>query len=107
MKKVREPCLLSKIISIYYEQAKRRKALRRLQKQSWSFDFLSLLLVRASELAGKGLTLEIKDKSGVTVTLTYDSAKRSDANKQLDDSIFNHLDDDLAVQQFISSNSRR
>ena len=89
-KREKEPSLLSKIIDIYFEQARRRKALRLLQKQSWSFDFLALLLVKASKLQGRGLSLVITDRSGVSYTLTYDKAKDSDAVKQIDDTIFNH-----------------
>ena len=77
-KREKEPSLLSKIIDIYFEQARRRKALRLLQKQSWSFDFLALLLVKASKLQGRGLSLVITDRSGVSYTLTYDKAKDSE-----------------------------
>lgn len=102
-----EPSLVRKLIDIYFEQCRRRKALRLLQRQRWSFDFLAVLLVRASELAGKGLTLTIKDRDGVSCTLTYDEAKASRDAGNLDDSIFNHLDDDMAVSEFIRLNSRR
>lgn len=107
VKKEKEPSLLRKIIEIHFEQARRRKALRLLQKQSWSFDFLALLLVKASKLQGHGLSLVITDRSGVSYTLTYDKAKDSDAVKQFDDTIFNHLDDDLAVSDFITKHSLR
>lgn len=110
MKKVKvkkEPGLLRKIIEIHYEQKRRHEAIEMLQKQEWSFDFLALLLVKASKLANKNLSLVIKDKAGVSYTLSYDSAARADAVQSLDDSIFNHLDDDTAIQEFINSNSRR
>lgn len=106
-KKVKEPSLFMKLINIYFEQAKRRKAIRQLQKQSWSFDFLALLLVKASQVSGQGLSLTIKDKAGVSYTLSYDKACQADSVKQLDDTIFNHLDDDMAVADFIAKNSRR
>lgn len=106
-KPLKEPSLLHKLLIIYYEQAKRRKALRLLQKQSWSFEFLSVLLVKASKLAGQNLSLVIKDKDGKTYTLTCDKAKNSDAVDKLDDSIFNHLDDDTAINTFIANNSVR
>lgn len=106
-KKEKEPGLLRKIISIHYEQKRRRKAIELLKKQEWSFDFLALLLVKASKLAKNNLSLVITDKTGVSYTLMYDNAKEADAVKQLDDSIFNHLDDDTAVMDFIAKNSRR
>ena len=61
VKKEREPSLLRKIIEIHFEQARRRKAIRQLQKQSWSFDFLALLLVKASQVSGQNLSLSITD----------------------------------------------
>lgn len=106
MKKVKEPSLFRKLIDIYHEQAIRRKALRLLQQQAWSLDFLSLLLVRASKLADKGLSITIQDKMGTSFTLTYDAAKDSAAIQNFDDSIFNHLDDDVAIQNFVSHISR-
>lgn len=107
IKKEKEPSLLRKIILIHYEQNRRRKVIRQLQKQSWSFDFLALLLVKASKIANKGLSLTITDREGVSYTLSYDRAKDSPTVAQLDDSIFNHLDDDAAVADYIAKNSRR
>lgn len=103
----KEPSLFKKIINIHFEQVKRQKAIRQLQKQSWSFDFLALLLVKASQITGQNLSLMITDKDGVSFTLTYDKAQQADSVKQFDDSIFNHLDDDIAVTDFITKNSRR
>lgn len=105
----KEPSLFRKLVDIHYEQAKRRKALRILTKQAWSFDFLSLMLINAGKQIDKGLQLEITDRNGLKVLLTYDKAVKSDAvnNLSADDSIFNHLDDDVAVDRFISEHSRR
>jgi len=107
VKAVREPSLLHKLFTIYYEQAKRCRALRMLQKQSWSFDFLALLLVKASKIAGQGLSLTVTDRQGVKYTITYDKAKQSEAVSRFDDSIFNHLDDDIAVTDYITRHSVR
>lgn len=106
-KKNSEPSLFRKLIDIYWEQCRRRKAVRTLTRQSWSFEFLALMLVKASKLAGRGLTLEITDRSGVKATLSYKDALESDAIRQFDDSIFNHLDDSIAVERFISKHSTR
>lgn len=103
----KEPSLLRKIIEIHFEQAKRNKVIRQLQKQSWSFDFLALLLVKASQVSGQNLSLTITDKNGVSYTLTYDKANEADSVRKFNDSIFNHLDDDTAVADFIAKNSRR
>lgn len=107
IKKVKEPSLFRKIVAIHFEQAKRRKVIRQLQKQSWSFDFLALLLVKASKIANQNLSLVITDRNGVSYTLKYDTAKDADSVKQFSDDIFNHLDDDAAVADFIAKNSRR
>lgn len=106
-KQIKEPSLFRKIVDIHFEQARRRKVIRQLQKQSWSFDFLALLLVKASQIAGQNLSLSITDREGVTFTLLYDKAKQADSVERLNDSIFNHLDDDTAVADFIAKNSRR
>ena len=107
IKKDKEPSLFRKIVEIHFEQARRQKVIRQLQKQSWSFDFLALLLVKASQVSGQNLSLSITDREGVTYTLAYDSAKHADSVQQLDDTIFDHLDDDTAVANFITKNSRR
>lgn len=103
----KEPSLLRKIIEIHFEQVKRQKAIRLLQKQSWSFDFLALLLVKASQVSGQSLSLTITDRNGISYTLTHDKAKEADSVKNLDDTIFNHLDDNAAITDFIIKHSRR
>ena len=72
IKRDKEPSLFRKIIEIHFEQARRQKVIRQLQKQSWSFDFLALLLVKASQVSGQNLSLSITDREGVTYTLGYD-----------------------------------
>ena len=108
-RKEKEPTLLRKLIDIHYEQARRRKALRLLEKQSWSIDFLSMLLVKAGKSLGHGVQLEITDKNGVKLRLTYDQAARADSNVQLsaDTDIFNRLDDSAAVEDFIMRHNTR
>lgn len=103
----KEPSLFRKIAEIHFEQVKRRKAIRLLQQQSWSFDFLALLLVKASKIQNTPMSLEITDKQGIKYTLTYDKAKEADFVQKFDDSIFNHLDDDTAIQHFVAEHSRR
>lgn len=103
--KSREPSLFKKLINIYYEQAKRRKAIRVLAKQTWSLDFLAMVLVKAGRLAGEGVQIEIKN-GNQSLLFTYNKALQHDTSA-LDDNIFNHLDDDIAVQQFIRTHSSR
>lgn len=106
MKRVnkKEPSLLRKLIEIHYEQAQRRKALRLLEKQSWSLDFLSAMLIKAGKSLGDGISLQITDKNGVKMQLTYDKASEninSNVLNMSNDDIFNRLDDDAAVEDFI------
>lgn len=105
-KPVKEPSLLRKLITIYYEQARRRKALRILAKQAWSLEFLSLALIRAAKVIGDGVQISVTDKEGRVFTLTYDKAIKSKV-ADIDDSILNHLDDNTAINQFIYENGRR
>lgn len=100
----KEPSLLRKLITIYYEQAVRRKALRLLSKQMWSVDFLTALVVRAATQSGKDIVFTLTNKDGIVLTIASANAK---VKPDYDDSIFNHLDDDIAVNDFIRRNSTR
>ena len=107
--KAKEPSLIRKLIDIHHEQAMRRKAIRYMEKQAWSFDFLSMLLVKAGKELGNGIMLELTDKNGVHMRLTYNEAAASDANKRYasEQDIFDKLDDAAAVESFISAHSTR
>ena len=105
-KKPREPSVIRKVIAVLWEDAKRRRALRLLEKQSWGLDFLSMALVKAGQHLGEGIVLVIENRDGGRMTLSYDDARRSRAVQE-EDSVFMHLDDDLAVERFIRENSRR
>ena len=103
IKTKKEPTLLRKLIDIHHEQAMRHKAIRLLEKQSWSLDFLSLMLVKAGRVLGDGIDLEIIDKNGVHLKLTYNKAVENVQHSPVDmsEDIFNKLDDDAAVEDFI------
>ena len=107
-KKQKELSLFRKIVEIHYEQAKRRKALRILEKQVWSLDFIIQIFIKAGKVLSDGVILEITDKNNVTMRLTYDQAKqRSTAVNSPDDDIFDKLDDDIAVDDYIRRHSVR
>lgn len=102
----KEPSLLYKIITIHFEQAKRRKALRLLEKQSWSVDFLSTLLLKAARMYGSPLELTIHSPNGAVMRITAKDLATDDG--RIDDTdIFNHLDDKKAVDDFIARHSTR
>jgi hypothetical protein len=105
--KYKEPSLLRKLVDIYYEQAKRRRALRILTKQEWSFDFLAMMLIKAGQKAGQGLSLIIEN-GNQRITLSYNEALRHDLSG-IDGSedIFNQLDNQAAVESFIANHSTR
>lgn len=79
-----------------------RKALRLLQKQEWSIEFLTAMLIRAANVVHRPLEMTIKNReTSVTIRTTDDVA-----TPYKDDSIFNHLDDELKIRQFISEVNR-
>lgn len=105
--RIKEPTLFSKLITIYYEQAKRRRALRLLNKQSWSVEFLTELLVKASRHSNieDGITMSITSRNGTVLTINSKNALRN--SKYSDDDILNKLDDDTAINDFIARHSMR
>lgn len=76
------------------------RALRLLSKQSWSIEFLSALLIRSAKCMGTDLEMTISDESGRSIkvnTLTVQQPLYKD------DSIFDHLDDEVRIRQFMNS----
>lgn len=102
----KEPSLFRQIIAIHYEQTRRRKALRLLEKQHWSVDFLSTLLLKSAKMLGTSLELTIVSPDNVRMIITAKDLKTDDG--RIDDTdIFNHLDDETAVNDFITKHSTR
>ena len=102
-RKRREPSVLRKMVEVLWEDARRRKALRLLERQAWGLDFLSMALARAGRHSDGGLVMTITDRNGARMELRYEDVKdRAD-----DDNVFMHLDDDSFVERFIAANSRR
>ena len=106
MKEPKEPSLFRQIIAIHYEQAKRRKALRILEKQHWSVDFLSTLLLKSAKMLGTSLQLTVISPDDVKLVITAKDLKEDDGRVD-DTDIFNHLDDNAAVNDFITRHSTR
>lgn len=103
-RKVKKPSLLRQLLVIHMEQAKRHKALRLLSQQVWSVEFLEYLVEHASKMNGREISLLIEDVDGRKLTIR----STGNANSlEYGDSIFNHLDDQRAVDEFIAQNSRR
>lgn len=102
--KIKEPSFLKQIVAIHYEQAKRRKALRLLAKQEWTLEFLTEVLVHSAKVLNRDVIIELETKQGHKMKLSS-VAGRSDKLK-VDNDIFNHLDDEAAVQRFIREHSK-
>lgn len=103
--KSKEPGLLRQIIAIHYEQAKRRKALRTLAKAEWTWEFLESVVTHAADIQKKDIEIVIERKNGDKIIIS--SVKNRNTNLKEDFDIFNHLDDQAAVDRFIRENARR
>lgn len=90
--------------SIAVERAKIHKALRLLNKQSWSIEFLTALLYKAAKSYGTSLEMTITGPGGLALVV-----KTADTNttQYKDENILEHLDDEVKVQQYITSMQRK
>ena len=105
MKTNKEPSLLRKIIEIHYEQAKRRKALRILNSQIWSTEFLEYLVCHAAKKLGKDIVITVTSPKGQKIEIK--SVKGYKESLNADNDIFNNIDNAMAVESFIAENSVR
>lgn len=105
MKRDKQPSLFRQMIAIHYEQAKRRKALRQLAKAEWSMEFLTQVVVNAAKALKQDIVIELETKHGHKMKIS--SIKGSSGALETDDSIFNKLDNEAAVQQFILEHQPR
>jgi len=101
--KNKEPSLLRRIIEIHHEQAMRRKALRILNKQQWSVEFLEYLIKNAAQQLNQDITVEIENPSGYKLRITSVNASYHGFNN--DNDIFNKLDDQAAIERFIADHA--
>lgn len=105
MKKNKEPGLLRQIIAIHYEQAKRRRALRQLAKNEWTWEYLESVIIHAADMLKKDIVITVETKGGNKLTIS--SVKDRNRSLDTDNDIFNHLDDEAAVQRFIMEHRKR
>lgn len=103
--KNKEPGLLRQIVAIHYEQAKRRRALRTLAKVEWTWEFLESVVTHAADMQKKDIEIVIERRNGDRIIIS--SVKNRNTNLKEDFDIFNHLDDQAAVDRFIRENARR
>jgi len=100
----KQPSFIRQAWDLFIERYKTRKALRMLSKQEWSIDFLTAMLLRAANLAHQPLEMTITNNNTHIKISTVDGPTTA---AYRDDSIFNHLDDELKVKQFIESVNKR
>lgn len=105
-KKSKDPSLLGQIIEIYHEQAKTRKALRNLEKQRWSVEFLQYLILNAAKKSGKDLEMTITSPDRASITIRSTAVTGNKLSGEEDSDILNKLDDTVAVNEFIRKHSR-
>lgn len=102
---MKEPSLLRKIVEIHWEQAKRRKALRQLAKSEWTWEFLEAVITHAAVMLKKDIEVEVTSPQGHKLKIS--SVKNHNTSLDADSDIFNHLDDEAAVQRFIADHAPR
>ena len=102
---MKEPSLLRKIVEIHWEQAKRRKALRQLAKSEWTWEFLEAVITHAATMLKKDIEVEVTSPQGHKLKIS--SVKNRNTSLSSDSDIFNHLDDEAAVQRFIADHAPR
>ena len=101
----KEPSLFKKLIDIHYEQAKRRKAIREAERAEWTIEYLSEVIRLAALQLNKGVEIELETKAGHKMTLK--STFNLNNTLSADNDIFNHLDDNAAIERFIRKHSPR
>jgi hypothetical protein len=90
------------LIAIWREKCQVHKALRMMSKQTWSVEFLTKLLQAAANAYKQNLEMDIVSPDGAKITVrTITGQQKSDA----DFNIFDHLDDDIRVKNFITQMS--
>jgi hypothetical protein len=106
-KKTKQPGLrtyLKEAWALMVERGKIHKALRLMNKQTWSVEFLAAMLYRAAKNYNTSLEMEIISPDGAKIIV-----RSGDPNKTQykDEDILQHLDDEVKVNQFIDMMQRK
>jgi hydroxymethylpyrimidine pyrophosphatase-like HAD family hydrolase len=86
------------------ERGKIHKALRLMNKQEWSVEFLTALLHRAARMYSTSLEMEIVSPNGARIVVRSGEPNNT---QYKDDDILQHLDDEVKVNQFINMMQRK
>jgi hypothetical protein len=84
--------------NLWKERQYIHKALRILNKQEWSIEFLTSLFIKAAKHFHEPLEMTIVGPGQVSVTIKSTEAKNF---VLMDDDVMNHLDDDVFIRQFM------
>lgn len=103
--KKRDPSLLKQVWDVYSERYRVHRALRLLKKQEWSVEFLTAMLIRAANMVHKPLEMTIIGPGGTRIIINTLESPTPIALQ--DESIFNHLDDEMKIRSFISEANKR
>ena len=91
---------LKQVWDVWVENKRSKKALRILNKQEWSIEFLTSLLQKAAGKLGQHLEMQIISPNGAKIIVrTIDK----DVSSYKEDNIFDHLDDDIKIKQFMET----
>jgi hypothetical protein len=85
---------------VLVERTKIHKAMRLLAKQEWSVEFLTALLVRASNVTHQPLEMVLQSPGGAKLVVRTVEIK---GTRLPDDNIFDHLDDDAKIRAFMEA----
>jgi hypothetical protein len=88
---------IKELWDLWVERRKIHKALRILNKQEWSIEFLTALLVRAANFTHQPLEMFIRSANGHEIVVRTADVSTPYA----DDDIFDHLDDELKIKAFM------
>jgi hypothetical protein len=95
---------LKEFWAVWVERNKIHKALRALSKQEWSVEFLTALVIRAARISRQSMELEIISPMGQRIIIRSTDTPPSALP---DDNIFNHLDDEVKMQEFMREVNRK
>jgi hypothetical protein len=94
---IKRRTIFSELWELWLQRCQTKKALRYLCKQEWSVEFLTVLLVKAANIAHQPLEMVI---SNGTTSIRVNTLENVPTTLK-DDDIFDHLDDEAKIRQFM------
>ena len=94
---------LRELWAVLVERCKVHRALRILNKQEWSIEFLQAMLIRSAKTLRTPLEMTINGPNGYSYTVRV---KPDQEVKYKDENIFDNLDNEAAIRQFMENLNR-